>query len=131
MMHSSDAHYADSNAAPGSARVVPFERPPTNLQRAVRERAQEALELERERTRPQPAPLRRVIIFLLALVPVAVVVAGVDAIVRAFQIINEQYSNMPEPQPEPVEQVEQQEPGIVFLQPLAEDPPRDEARPAQ
>jgi hypothetical protein len=116
-------------AAPVSsntARILPFERPPTDLQRAVQSRAQEAIERERERSRTKPAPLRWAVIFLLALVPVVLIFAGVDAFVRAFHRINETYSNMPAPAPEITEQtpaepeVIQQETGVVMLQPMNE-----------
>lgn len=129
-------------AAPSSsktARILPFERPPTDLQRAVQTRAQEALERERERSRTKPAPLRWTVIFLLALVPVLLIFAGVDAFVRAFHRINETYSNMPAPAaPQSAEQapppeVIQQEPGVVMLQPLDESqdpPPANPEQPA-
>jgi hypothetical protein len=123
-----------------TARILPFERPPTDLQRAVQTRAQEAIERERERSRTKPAPLRWAVIFLLALVPVLLIFAGVDAFVRAFHRINETYSNMPAPAaPESAEQaapppaVIQQEPGVVILQPMNESqdpPPADPKAPA-
>ncbi len=122
-----------------TARILPFERPPTDLQRAVQTRAQEAIERARERSRTKPAPLRWTVIFLLALVPVLLIFAGVDAFVRAFHRINETYSNMPAPAaPQSADQttqpaVIQQEPGVVMLQPLNESqnpPPADREPPA-
>ncbi len=124
MTHSSEERLTESGHEPNpaSAQILPFHRPPTDLQRAIQARAQETLELEREleRERSRPAPARWTIMCVLALVPVAVVVAGVDAFVRAFHHINEKYSNMPVPeQTEPVPaEMPTQEPGIVMLQPL-------------
>src|SRR5690606_38638836 len=95
-------------------------------------RAQATLERERERERDRsrPAPVRWAIMCVLALVPVSIVVTGVDALVRAFHHINAVYSNMPAP----TQQTEAtgaadappQEPGVVMLQPFpAENEPTD------
>src|SRR5687767_9744805 len=65
-----------------SARVLPFERPPSDLQRAIQQRAQESLERSRERAKTKPAPLKWTLTFLLALVPVLLLVLGIDAFVR-------------------------------------------------
>jgi hypothetical protein len=129
MTHSSEERLGDSGHEPksSSARILPFQRPPTDLQREIQKRAQETLERERERERDRsrPAPLRWAIIFVLALVPVGVVVTGVDAFVRAFHHINDTYSKMPAPnaQPEPAAPAETpaQEPGVVMLQPVPEE----------
>ena|SRR5690606_16093026 len=127
MTHSFEEHLAESGHEPNtaSAQILPFHRPPTDLQRAIQARAQETLELERERERERsrPAPARWTIMCVLALVPVAVVVAGVDAFVRAFHHINEKYSNMPIPeQTESVPtEISVQEPGVVMLQPLPDE----------
>lgn len=126
MSHSSEERlqHSPASAAPKTARILPFERPPTELQRAVQERAQEALERDRERSHTKPAPLRWAVIFLLALVPVLLLIAGVDAFVRVFQHINDTYSKMPAPSSEtqaaPPVQESASEPGVVMLQPLNE-----------
>lgn len=135
MIHSSEERLGDSGLEPktDSARILPFQRPPTDLQRAIQMRAQEMLELERERERERsrPAPVRWAVMCVLALVPVAIVVTGVDAFVRAFHHINDTYSKMPVPtrQTDSAASAEapvQQEPGIVMLQPLpAENEPAD------
>lgn len=131
-----------AKSKPVSARILPFERPPTSLQRAVQERAQEAMERDRERSKRRPAPLKWTVICVLALVPVLTLVFAVDAFVRLFQHINETYIQADAPadaqptdqpqsaQPEPA----QQEPGVVMLQPF-EEPARpsetDAAQPNQ
>jgi predicted nucleic acid-binding Zn ribbon protein len=114
-----------AESKPTSARILPFERPPNDLQRAVQIRAQEALERERERGRTRPAPLRWAIIFVLALVPVVLIFAAVDGFVRAFQRMNDTYSKMPAPAPQSAETPDtsatQQQPGVVILKPLEAD----------
>src|SRR5690606_35609707 len=93
MNPSSEERLSDEAAKskPVSARILPFERPPTRLQRAVQERAQEAMERDRERSKRRPAPLKWTVICVLALVPVLTLVFAVDAFVRLFQHINETY----------------------------------------
>lgn len=127
MSQSSEDRLQDAAAQSelASAQILPFERPPNDLQRAVQLRAQEALDRDRDRSKRRPAPLRWAIIFLLALVPVVLLFAAVDAFVRAFQHINEMYSTMPAPTPAegaqpPVEVSEPSapQPGVVILQSL-------------
>ena len=102
------------------------ERPPTELQRAMQQRAQESLERSRDRAKTKPAPLKWTVMFVLALVPVLVLVAGIDAFVRVFHKINDHYSKLPVPTPEPAptvyEPVEQR-PGIIILEspPIVDD----------
>lgn len=54
-----------------SARILQFERPQSDLQRAIQVRAQEALDLDRDRDREvkKPHPVRWIIIFVIALIP--------------------------------------------------------------
>jgi hypothetical protein len=128
MTHSFEEPLHSPNAesdSPG-ARILPFQRPPTDLQRAIQMRAQQAIELdhERERDRSKGAPVRWAIIFVLALIPVGIVFSGIDAFVRIFHHINDTYSNMPVPEAEPAAQPAEmsvQQPGIVILQPLPDD----------
>jgi hypothetical protein len=118
MTHSFEEPLHSPNAesdSPG-ARILPFQRPPTDLQRAIQMRAQQAIELdhERERDRSKGAPVRWAIIFVLALIPVGIVFSGID----------DTYSNMPVPEAEPAAQPAEmsvQQPGIVILQPLPDD----------
>lgn len=129
MTYSSEERLDDTGSEPKStgARILPFQRPPTDLQREIQKRAQETMERERERERDRsrPAPLRWAIIFVLALIPVGLVVTGIDAFVRAFHRINDTYSKMPAPAAQteaaPTTEALQQEPGIVMLQPLPEE----------
>ena len=103
------------------------DRPPTELQRALQQRAQESLERSRDRAKTKPAPLKWAVMFVLALVPVLALVAGIDAFVRVFHKINDYYSKLPVPAPEPAptvyEPVEQR-PGIIIL----ETPPIEDDR---
>jgi hypothetical protein len=110
-----------------SARILPFERPPTELQRAMQARAQEALDLQRERAKTKPAPLKWTVMFLLALIPVLLLVAGIDAFVRVFHHINDTYSKMPVPEqaqqaPSVDEPRAPQQPGVVILESVPQEP---------
>lgn len=112
--------YFEPKAA--TARIIPFERPPTDLQRAVQLRAQEALDRDRDRQRTKPAPLRWAVILLLAMIPVVLIFAAVDAFVRVFHHVNASFSTMPEPSTTnqaPRESASQ--PGVVMLSPLHEE----------
>lgn len=112
-----------------SARIIPFERPQSDLQRAIQVRAQEALEVDRDRTREanKPAPVRWLVIFMIALIPVVLMFAGVDAFLRVFQKINASYSVFATQQAEAAPDLTQSEPGVVLLQPYEEHnpPPRE------
>ena len=124
MTQPSEERFTESADQPKtSARILPFERPPSDLQKAIQARAQEALERDRERAKTKPAPLRWTIMFLLALVPVMLLVLGIDAFVRAFHKINDTYSKLPMP-PAPEAQApayeppRQQQPGVIILESL-------------
>ena len=139
MNQTSDEH-PDLSASEERELVAPLataDRPPTDLQRAMQQRAQESLERSRDRAKTKPAPLKWAVMFVLALVPVLALVAGIDAFVRVFHQINDYYSKLPVPAPEPAptvyEPVEQR-PGIIILEtPPIEDEqskPDAEASPA-
>lgn len=127
MTQPSEERFPESADQPKkSARILPFERPPSDLQKAIQARAQEALERDRERAKTKPAPLRWAIMFLLALVPVVLLVLGIDAFVRAFHKINDTYSKMPMPaapeaQAPASEPPQQQQPGVVILESLPQE----------
>jgi hypothetical protein len=126
MTQPSEERFPESADQPKtSARILPFERPPSDLQKAIQARAQEALERDRERAKIKPAPLRWAIMFLLALVPVILLVLGIDAFVRAFHKINDTYSKLPmPPAPEaqaPAEPPRQQQPGVVILESVPQE----------
>lgn len=124
MTHQSEERLPDSEPASAraaaSARILQFERPQSELQRAIQMRAQEAMDLDRDRDREvkKPNPLKWIVIFLIALIPVVLIFAAVDGFLRAFQRINESYKSAPAPveQPAVVEQ-HSSEPGVVLLQP--------------
>jgi hypothetical protein len=104
----------------GGARILPFERPQSELQRAIQQRAQDALdrdaELDREKRRPQP--LKWLTIFALACIPVLLTIVAVDGFLRVFHKVADMYSSEPaEQQPAPPAQTESDSsPGVVMLQ---------------
>jgi hypothetical protein len=122
---------AQEPVASQSARILPFERPQSELQRAVQLRAQEAMDLDRDRDREanKPAPLRWLIILLIAAIPVILIFAAVDGFLRAFYKINETYSKMPAPQqqeaPADASPPVSSQPGVVLLQPLEATAPAE------
>ncbi|HLS80938.1 MAG TPA: hypothetical protein VK025_05995 [Steroidobacter sp.] len=118
-----------------SARILPFERPQSDLQRAVQLRAQETMEIERDRDRQakKPAPLRWAVILLIAMAPVVLIFGAVDAFLRVFQKVNLIYASPPQQeQTQPPPERIQQQPGVVILQPVetrpAEPKPEAESR---
>lgn len=120
--------------APGplspSARILPFERPQSELQRAVQQRAQEAIDLDRERGRMTPAPLRWLTIALVAAIPVVLLFGAIDRLLHVFYKVNESFQSAPpatqpmEPQSAPTAS----EPGVVILQPVPTDPAEETPR---
>ena len=87
----------DAPSARAGARILPFERPQSELQRAIQERAQHALdrdaELDREQRRPQP--LKWLAIFALACIPVLLTFVAVDGFLRVFHKVAAMYSSEP------------------------------------
>jgi hypothetical protein len=113
------------------ARILPFERPQSELQRAIQQRAQDALdrdrELEREKRRPQP--LKWLTIFALACIPVLLTIGAVDGFLRVFHKVAAIYAAAPpaqEQQPPPSDA--QSQPGVVMLE--SYDVPADAQRSA-
>jgi hypothetical protein len=101
------------------AKVLPFERPQSELQRAIQQRAQEALdrdaELDREKRRPQP--VKWLTIFALACIPVLLTIVAVDGFLRVFHKVADMYSSPPQQQQaQPAETESNSTPGIVMLQ---------------
>lgn len=103
-----------------SAQILPFERPQSDLQKAVQLRAQEEIELKRRREETHKAPVARWIIGLaVALLPVLALIVGLDGFLRVFHQINAMYESMPSPEPVPaVEEPLPNEPGVVMLRPM-------------
>jgi hypothetical protein len=126
MTHQSEDRLPESLGAqsvPSGARIIPFERPQSELQRAIQQRAQETLDRNRERDREtrRPQPLKLVTILALACIPVLLTLVAVDGFLRVFHQVTEIYSAEPaQPQGAPAEvQSEPQTsstPGVVILQ---------------
>jgi hypothetical protein len=146
MTQHSEERLPEAEGAPSvrpGARILPFERPQSDLQRAIQQRAQEALdrdaELEREKRRPQP--LKWITIFALACIPVLLTVGAVDGFLRVFHKVAAMYSSAPPAQPDaaPAQTESNSRPGIVMLesyeapsnaQPSATPEPNPSAPPA-
>jgi hypothetical protein len=112
--------------SPPKARVLPFEKPHSALQRAVQVRAQE--QMERQRHKPKIAPLRLFVTLGVALLPVLLLLGAADAFVRGIHLlVNLRSAKEPVQQAAP-QQVEQQpaqqQPGVVLLVPPQAPEPR-------
>ncbi|HEY4367550.1 MAG TPA: hypothetical protein VGN07_10005 [Steroidobacteraceae bacterium] len=123
---------ADSAQSQPTARVLPFERPQSEVQRAVQQRAQEAMELSRARSKFQVTPVRWLVIFVIAAIPALLTSAAMDAILRGMHLLDAMYDKQDAERaakapPVEIQEPEVQEPGVVMLRPLAEPPP---AKPA-
>lgn len=105
-----------------SAQILPFERPQSDLQKAVQQRAQESIELHRTREQIRKPPAARWIIGLaVALLPVLLLIVSLDGFLRVFHSINAMYESMPGPEPAPVvEEPTPSEPGVVMLRPMTD-----------
>ena len=124
MTQHSEERLPETEGAPSvrnGARILPFERPQSELQRAIQQRAQQALdrdaELDREKRRPQP--LKWLTIFALACIPVLLTVVAVDGFLRVFHKVAAIYSAEPpaqQQQQSPPQSDAQSQPGIVMLQ---------------
>jgi hypothetical protein len=122
MSQHSEERLPDTEGAPSvraGAQILPFERPQSELQRAIQQRAQQALdrdaELDREKRRPQP--LKWLTIFALACIPVLLTLVAVDGFLRVFHKVAETYSSEPAPQPPATAETEStSQPGVVMLQ---------------
>ena len=72
----------------GKSRVVPFERPQSELQKAVQQRAQEAIDRERDRAKQRPAAWKRAFVLVLAAVPVVLTFGAAIGFVSALRQFN-------------------------------------------
>lgn len=112
---------SDQPVAPQKARILPFERPQSELQRAVQLRAQERIDAES--VKPKTSPLRSIVTLLAALVPVLLIFSGFFVAVHAVRLITSLYMSAPQsPAPATVEQAEvsppeASQPGVVILVP--------------
>lgn len=100
-----------------SAQILPFERPRSELQRAIQLRAHETLERERERDREdrRPKPLKWLTILLLASIPVILTLGAVDGFLRVMQRALATYGSMPAAS-QPADPEPSTQPGVVMLQ---------------
>jgi hypothetical protein len=135
MTQHSEERLPETEGAPSvrtGARILPFERPQSELQRAIQQRAQETIDLNRERDREKrrPQPLKWAAIFALACVPVALTLGAVDGFLRVFHQVTATFSSAPAPEPqEEVAPAEMQStPGVVMLE--SYDVPREAERSA-
>jgi hypothetical protein len=115
------------------ARILPFERPQSDLQRAIQQRAQDALDRDRELDREQrrPQPLKWLTIFALACIPVLLTVVAVDGFLRVFHKVAAMYSSPPSQQQQqsaPADSDSSSQPGVVMLE--SYDAPADAQRGA-
>jgi hypothetical protein len=123
MSQPSQDRVSEPAAGSQTAKLLPSERPLSELQRAVQARAQQDMDRARERANSKPNPARRIAMFALALIPVALLFTAVDGLMRVFHHINYIY-NSPDAvalqaQPEPPPPINSSaEPGMVLLQPL-------------
>lgn len=151
MTQHSEERLPDTEGAPSvraGARILPFERPQSELQRAIQQRAQEALDrdaaLDREKRRPQP--VKWLTIFALACIPVLLTIVAVDGFLRVFHKVADMYSSPPQQeQAQPAQTESSSTPGIVILQsyetpsatqrsdstPAANPPPATDTPPAR
>ena len=135
MTHHSEERLPETEGEPSvrtGARILPFERPQSDLQRAIQQRAQDALdrdaELDREKRRPQP--LKWLTIFALACIPVLLTIGAVDGFLRVFHKVAAMYTSAPPAQEQqaPSDAQSQSQPGVVMLE--SYDAPSDAQRSA-
>lgn len=118
MTQSSEERVPAEGDEPSTARILPFERPPSELQRAVQQRAQERIEAEQ--IKPKVSNVRRVMTLIVALVPVLLLLAGFLVAVQAVRFITSLYAQPPAPVEAPPAESQEQEPpqpGVVILVP--------------
>jgi hypothetical protein len=114
MTQSSEERLPEAPLSQPTARIIPFDRQ-SELQRAVQQRAQE--HLDAEAIKPKVPLVRRVVIFAVALIPVAIIVAGFMATVHAVRVITSLYAPAPAPPPPPAEVPAESQRGVVILMP--------------
>ena len=137
MTQHSEERLPETEGAPSvrtGARILPFERPQSELQRAIQQRAQETIDLglERDREKRRPQPLKWAAIFVLACVPVALTLGAVNGFLKVFHQVTATFSSTPaadaqEPAAASDEQA-QTTPGVVMLE--AYEVPREAERSA-
>lgn len=143
MTQSSEERVPDTSQPLHKAKILPFERPQSVVQRAVQQRAQEAIDLHEARSKAKVTkltPLRWVLVFLVAAIPMALTLGAVDGILRAMGMVNAMYTKQdaerakqaPPPPPVVEEESAPQEPGVIMLKSFPEQVnvvPADSANP--
>lgn len=132
MTQHSEERLPQTEGAPSvrtGARILPFERPQSDLQRAIQQRAQETIDLnlERDRETRRPQPLKWAAIFVLACIPVALTLGAVNGFLKVFHQVTATFSSAPASEAQdvaPPEEV-QTTPGVVMLE-AYEVPPQAE-----
>jgi hypothetical protein len=127
MSQQSEERVSDlAESPPATARVVPFERPQSELQRAVQQRAQEAIELERARAASRRPPVwRRGLVLALATIPVFITFGAAVGFIGALRQFNSAVLNSQPAAPADNAGQTTSQPStslqgdIVMLQPLA------------
>jgi hypothetical protein len=104
-----------------TARVIPFERPQSELQKAVQLRAQETIDRERDRAASQKPPAwRRAIVLALAVVPVVLTFGAALGFMGALQQFNaavfESAKSEAARAPQTTPSTGPAEPGVVLLE---------------
>jgi hypothetical protein len=123
MSHTSEDRVPATAESQEGATILPFERPQSELQRAVQMRAQDHIERirKREEEKRRPNPLRVAIVMVLAAIPVILIFGAVDKFLTAIQKYTAAMYATPAdsaPQPETEQPIESSsQPGMVFLQP--------------
>jgi hypothetical protein len=128
-----------------TVRILPFEPRQSDLQRAIQQRAQEAIDRERDRDREErkPKPLKWLIIAAIASLPAVLMFSAVDSFLRVFhQYMETSFSSQPQDasqgsgtqsapaaNAEPEAAAAPSEPGVVMLSPVA--PQQPSAQPPQ
>jgi hypothetical protein len=120
MTQSSEDRLPDEAASSShrTAQILPFERPRSELQKAVQVRAQEALDRDRDRAREAKkiSPLRAIIIFAIAAIPVYLMFSAVNGFVSVLHRVNAIIDEQPPTPATPVvEQPPSSDPNVVIL----------------
>lgn len=106
-------HLSDE-PAPQMARVIPFEKPPSDLQRAIQIRAQERINAESVKSRK--SPMRSIVGLAMALVPVLLIFSGFFVAVQAVRLITSLYAT-PQSQEASAPEAYTAEPEVQVVQP--------------
>lgn len=119
MSHSSEERVPQSAESPSTARILPFERPQNELQRAVQQRAQE--HLDAASIKPKVSKVRAIVGLAAALVPVLLTFFGFIVAVHAVRIITSLYATPQQstetPAPVQSDEPPEQRPGVVMIVP--------------